>query len=347
MGLLSVTPMLSRTFPAVLLAVGVLAAGCSSEEDGAEPDARAGEIRGNDVWKNGVVLTGTVTIAKDAVVEIEPGAQIKCAEGGAISVAGTLRVRAAANHAKISCARWSGIAVTAGGKLDVEGLDLDNALLAVGLDDGAAPSRYADGTVVSSLRPIYVGKGAKLEVARAKMSVPDKVADTEVSISEVHGTLAASRLEYDAKANEGISVKKGGELTVEDSVIKGKNGLDLISSYGGKSVKVSYTTLDGAHCGVHIDADAASKTPTTSFEIDHVTSDPNTFAITIYASGAGPNTVQQSNMVGLAAWIDFQGDHGPITFDGVYTSGGEVMTGGPAPTIKNKATAPVSGAKPR
>ena len=75
----------------------------SSDGGGAEPNnplARAGEVHGPDTWKDGTVLTGTVTIAKDAVVEIAPGAKITCAEGATLYVAGTLRARAAASHAR-------------------------------------------------------------------------------------------------------------------------------------------------------------------------------------------------------------------------------------------------------
>lgn len=332
------------------LAVVALAACSSSSSEPATVDARAGDITGQDVWKNGVVLSGIVTITPNAVVEIEPGATIKCSEGTTLYVAGTLRARSAAKHAKITCKAWLGVSVNAGGKVDLEGLDIENSVLGLGLAEGALDSTYSKGSIVSARKPLFVGKGAKLSVTEAKVSAPDTVADNEISISDVYGTLVASHLEYDAKTNEGISAKNGGVVEIEDSILKGSGGRDMVSSYGGKSVKVSYTTMQGAHCGIHIDnfAEAGKPlVPTAAFAIDHVSSDPNSYGITIYGSGAGPNTVTQSNLVGSVAWLDFAGDNGPITFDGVYTNGSQVMNGGPAPTFKNKATAPIANAKPR
>jgi hypothetical protein len=72
------------------------------------------------------------------------------------------------------------------------------------------------------------------------------------------------------------------------------------------------------------------------------------FGITIYGSGAGPNTVKNSNFTGSAAWLDFQGfDQGQVTFENVYTNGEQVMTGTPTPVITGKATSPIPDAKPR
>jgi hypothetical protein len=57
--------------------------------------------------------------------------------------------------------------------------------------------------------------------------------------------------------------------------------------------------------------------------------------------------VTASNFTGTAAWLDFQGDNGAITFEGVYTKGEEIVLGGPIPKIQNKATTPYPDAKPR
>jgi hypothetical protein len=324
------------------LAVSALAACSSSEGDGPSgaADARAGELHGADLWKDGLVLTGTVTIAADANVEIAPGAKITCAEGGTLYVAGTLRARAAASHAKITCARWSGVLVNEGGRVDLEGVELENGLLGLGLATGSLESTFSEGAILNSLRPFAIAPKAKLTLTKSKLTTPVKVGDNEISISAIEGTLIASRVDYDANSNEGVSVKKGGELDLQDSTFHGKNALDLVSAYGAKHVKIAYSTFLGAHCGVHIQ-------PSESFEIDHITSDSNTYGITIYGSGNGPNLVKASNFTGAAAWLDFQGDNGAITFDGVYTKGSEVLTGGPPPSVKNKAASPIGDAKPR
>ena len=46
--------------------------------------------------------------------------QIKCAEGASLYVQGKLHARAAAQHAKITCTSWNGLAVDTGGSLDIE-----------------------------------------------------------------------------------------------------------------------------------------------------------------------------------------------------------------------------------
>lgn len=320
--------------------------GCSSSDGGspggggAASDARAGEIRGNDVWKNGVVLTGSVVIAKDAVVEIEKGAKITCAAGANIVVMGTLKARASDAHAKITCEQWNGLQVDAGGKLDAEGLELENPVNAgIAMSENAGESRFVDGVIARSLKPLVMAKNTKLTIDKVKITELEKVAANQVGISVIEGNLVATHLDYDALSNEGISVKNGGELTLEDSTVHGTNGRDMVSAYGAKHVAIRYSTFRGAHCGVHIQ-------PSDSFEIDHITSEENIYGMTIYASGNGPNTVKSSNLTGVVAWLDFQGENGPITFDNVYTTGEIVMTGGPPPTIK-KADAPVPDAKPR
>jgi hypothetical protein len=325
-------------------ACAVTATACSSADDGSAgggaADARVGELHGADLWKDGLVLNGTVTIAADGDVEIAPGARIACAPGATLFVAGTLRARAAASHARITCERWSGLVVSAGGHVDLEGVELENGVLGLGLAAGARPSTFRDGAILSSLKPLTLAPGTKLTIGTSSITTPVKVAAEDVSISEIEGSLVASRIDYDANANEGVSVKKGGELDLQDSTFHGTNAQDLVSAYGAKHLSIAYSTFLGAHCGLHVQ-------PSESFEIDHVTSDSNVFGITIYGSGNGPNVVRASNFTGSAAWLDFQGDNGAITFDGVYTNGSEVMTGGPPPTVANKATSPIRDAKPR
>lgn len=312
-------------------------AGCSSD-DGSEPNTRAGDIRTNDVWKNGLELTGTVRVIAPAVVEIEPGATIRCAPGAQILVGGTLR-KAAGARSKISCASWGGIVVAQGGKVELEGFDLENG--GIETTDGAGDSSLTDASIKGSLKPFLVGPKSKLSLTKVNVVVPSKVDDNVVSIAEVRGSLVASRLDYDAGPNEGISLKDGGEAVIEDSNIHGTNGRDMVSAYKAKGLKLSYSILSGAHCGPHIEG-------IDTFTIDHVTSEKNTYGITIYGAGAGPNVVKDSNLSGDAAWLDIQGDHGPITFENVHFSGGkEVVANTDPPKLPANAPAPIANAKPR
>lgn len=327
---------------ACLTAVVLALAGCSSEADADAPYTRVGEIRASEVWKDGLVLTGSVTIYPGAEVEIAPGATITCAEGASILVGGMLRTKSAGARARITCGSWLGVLVAQGGRLDLEGLELENAKAGITTTEGAGESRFVDGAVLRTLKPFVVGAKSKLTVSNAKVTTPEKVGDAEISLTEISGSLVASRLDYDAGANEGLMVKAGGELDLEDSHVHGTNGLDMVSAYEAKRLRVAYSILSGSHCGAHIQG-------IESFELDHVTSEKNTYGMTIYGSGAGPNLVRDSNLEGAAAWLDFQGQNGPVSFENVHTKGGEIIDTRQSapPTISGKAQAPIPNAKPR
>ena len=315
--------------------------GCSSDE-AAAPETRAGDIRTNDVWKDGVELTGAVSIYPGSTVDIAAGATVKCSPGIRVIVGGTLR-KAAGARSKISCAGdgWTGLVVAQGGKIELEGFDIENASVGIETTEGAGDSTLTDTTIKNSVRPFLVGKKSKLTLTKVNAIAPRTPPADTVSISDVKGVLVASRLEYDAGPNEGVSIKDGGEATIEDSRIYGSNGFDMVSTYGAKSLKLSYSILSGAHCGPHIEG-------VDSFTIDHVTSEKNTYGLTIFAAGAGPNIVKDSNISGTAAWLDLQGEHGPLTFENVYYSGGkEQIQNTSPPTLGPKPTAPISGAGPR
>lgn len=323
-----------------LLALGSVSfVGCSSDE-AAPPETRAGDIRTADVWKDGLELTGTVRVIAPAVVEIAPGATIRCAPGVQILVGGTLK-KAAGAVSKITCDDWGGIVVAQGGKIDLDGFEIENAQVGLETTEGAADSSLTNGRIQNALKPFLVGTKSKLTLTKVDVVVPHKVPDNVLSIADVRGSLVASRLDYDAGPNEAISLKDGGEAVIEDSNIHGTNGQDMVSAYRAKSLKLSYSTLTGAHCGPHLEG-------IESFTIDHVTSEKNTFGLTIYGAGNGPNIVKDSNLSGDSAWLDLQGDHGPITFENVYFSGGkEIVINTPPTTLPQKAPAPIPSAKPR
>ena len=236
-----------------------------------------------------------MTIAAGADVEIAPGATITCAAGETLFVAGTLHARAASTHARITCERWAGLVVSAGGRVDLEGveLELENGTLGLGMAAGASASTFTD------------APSTKLGIAKAKLSTPVKVAAEDISVSAIEGALVASHIDYDANGNEGISVKKGGELDLRDYVPREERPGPRLG-LRRQAPQDAFSTFLGAHCGLHVQ-------PSESFEIEHVTSDSNVYGVTIYGSGNGPNTVTASNFTGSAAWVDFQGDNGAIT----------------------------------
>lgn len=327
----------------------MIAAGVSACSDSDETkNERVGDIRQSEVWKDGYKLAGLIRIFEGATIDIEPGAHITCVEAVQIQVGGTLRVKSPGKRAKITCPHWRGILVASNGEVDLEGIDLENPDVGVETTKGAKPVTITDSSITSSVRPFRVGAETKLTATKVTATTPTTLQDLDVSVTEVFGTFIAKRLDYEANTNEGIMAMKGGELDIEDSTLKAKNGYDLVSSYGGKSVKVRYTTMTGGHCGAHIDASKdQERRPTGTFEFDHVTSESNTFGITIYAASVeGPLVVKDSNFQGAASWIDLKGDHGPISFQNVFTEGAETIQNTDPPTI-SKAPGRIESAKPR
>lgn len=314
---------------------------CASDD---EPEGRTGDIRQADTW-NDVNLTGTVRILPGAVVDIAPGATIRCNEGVQILVGGTLRARAGADRAKITCASWLGILVAAEGVVDLEGVSIENARIGIETTPLAGESKLTDSAIVDAVYPFRVGERSSLVLTNVTANVRAKIPDGEYPISDVFGSLVARRLDYRAGPNEGISLKRddradaiGGEAVIEDSTIHGEKGLDMISTYAGKSLKMSYSKLSGAHCGAHIQG-------VESFELDHVTSESNTFGITIY--GASQGVARNSNFSGDVMWLDVEGEHGPLTFENIWTKGGERIEAAAPPTINGRSEQPIAAAQPR
>jgi hypothetical protein len=329
----------------VVVSLVLLGAACGEDETSNEV---AGDIRENVTWKSGTKIAGLVRIFEGATVEIEPGARIACTEAAQIQIGGTLRVKSAARHAAIGCPRWTGLLVAANGTVDVDGLDISNADIGIETTKKAGAVQLTNVAITSTVRPFLVGPESTLNLTRVRATTPTTLRAFDVSVSEVFGRLVAKYLEYEANTNEGIMVQAGGEADIEDSTLTATRGHDLVSSYGGKSVKIRYSTLTGSHCGPHIDAARnAERTPTGSFEIDHISSEKNIFGITIYAASvSGPLIVRDSNLGGDNAWLDLQGDHGPVLFQNVFTTGGTTIANTDPPTIE-RATARIEDAKPR
>jgi hypothetical protein len=329
-----------------LLAAPAVLCGCSSDDDPTNDREKVGEIRQNQTWKNGDKIVGVVSVFEGATLEIEPGAVIGCTPAAKIQVGGTLRVKAGARRAKISCPQWTGILVAANGRVELEGIDLENPEVGIDTTKDAGEVTITDSSIIASERPFRVGEGTTVRATNVRVTTPTTQV---VSVSEVYGTFIAKRLDYEANANEGIMAKKGGVVDIEDSTLKATGGYDLVSSYGGKSVKIRYTTMSGAHCGPHIDESKDDDhVPTGSIEIDHVTSEQNIYGITIYAaSPEGPHTIKDSNFIGISAWLDLQGPHGPIHFQNVYSEGNTAILGTEPPAELTKADARIEAAKPR
>src|SRR5262245_32375671 len=107
--------------PLAFMALVAALPSCATEEEKPKIETKSGDIRTNEVWKDGLKLDGVVRIYEGATVEIDPGARISCVEAVQIQVGGVLRVKSTAKHATITCPRWRGILVAQNGQLDVDG----------------------------------------------------------------------------------------------------------------------------------------------------------------------------------------------------------------------------------
>jgi hypothetical protein len=326
--------------------------GCSSDTEAtADPRERVGDIRQSQTWKNGTRLTGVIRIVEGVTVDIEPGARISCTEAVQILLGGTLRVKSAGNHATISCPGWRGILVAKNGTLDLEGIDLENPETGIESTPGAGAITIKDSSISNSVRPFRVGRDSTVTATKVSVTTPTTLKQQfDVSSSEITGTFIAKYLEYQANSNEGIMALKDGTIDIEDSTLRGVGGYDLVSSYGGKSVKVRYTTMEGAHCGPHIAfSKDEEKKPTGLLEIDHVTSRNNIFGITIYAIDPNaPHVIKDSNFQGITSWLDVNGPRPTnLTFQNVFVEG--TVTKDPADPDPNvvPAAGKIENAKPR
>lgn len=341
------TVMVARHIAFVSLAVLALtAAGCSSSDSTASPGGTtgqtvsglSGDIRADTTWQDGQELGGIIRIVEGVTVTIAPGAHIKCNAPVQIQIGGTLKVDSAATHASIACSAWTGLLVASQGSIDANGLDISNAEVGVEVTGGAGNVSFKNSQITTSTRPFTVRANATLTLDHVKASVPTTLGPADSSVAEIYGTLNASFIEYDSQTNEGIMLKDGGNATITDSTLVAANGLDLVSSYSGGTLTVSYTTMVGAHCGLHMQG-------VKQLNVDHVTSTANIYGITIY--GADNAAIKDSNFGGSVAWLDLQGDHGPVTFNDVYHTGNGIVQNTEPMTESAAATATVSAATPR
>jgi len=290
-------------------------------------------VSGDETWDSSKEIKGKVSVAEGATVTIKPGATLKCAAGAEIFIKGTLKVSATSNHAKISCATWKGIAVANGGKLDVDGLDIENPDTGVRMESGNAKTEatFKNGSITGTATPFLVGENAKLNILKSKVQATGP--------SNVYGDLYLSYVDYDKGAAEGIYMEnENGSIVIEDSTLHG-NGFtgEFVQSTKGKFVKVIYTTISDAHCALHFDS-------VDSFEVDHITASKQVFGAMLYGSTKG-GTISNSNFSGVEQDIDVQGSNGTLSFDGIYAPKRDIRD--TQPVEKNKATAEVPNAKPR
>lgn len=347
---------MTRVSRSVTLAVSALLLACSSGDASTENEGQppkpgrsfsGGRISQDQRWEDGTSLTGPVEIQAGVTVTIAAGAVIGVAERTSVNVAGVLRVETGPTHAKIAGPAWVGLSAVRGGKLDLDGLDIQNAQVAVDIQEGSEPSRYDNGVVGGEGAPFLVGRGAKLTTQGVTVS------GTSVS-SFISGTLEAKRLDmHVVDADEGlITDDPSAVLIVEDSKFSADPGanVELIASYdGAKTINISYTELVGGHCSFHFSA-------VTDLKISYVTMREAHFGLMMYGSDktGGTRTVENSNFVKNVEYgIDETegSQNGAVSVTGCFFEGNglgntKLLPGSPI-QVGSNASAQVGGAKPR
>jgi hypothetical protein len=332
---------MSRPLGLLSLVFCVSAVACSSSSSKGGPGVgnvgnSATDIVDDTTWTDGTNLSKSLTIEAGVTVTIAPGAKITCPSGGNITVFGTLKHAQNSKHASFSCDKWDGIIVGSGATLDFDSVDISNASNGLEIQGGNAAAKFDNGTITNAQTPFLMGQGSTLTTSHSKVTSP-------TGYSQIKGALTASYLEYDAGTNEGIVLgDPTATLEVTDSTFTGALGMgtdsDFVVSEQGQSIKVSYTTIKGAHCGFHIDSVA-------QFTIDHVTSD-NMYGAMLYGSGTGPNTISYSNFTGKADALDVQGTNGEIDISNSYIGSNDNYAGS-MPKITFPQSGMVTGAGPR
>jgi hypothetical protein len=305
---------------------------------------------------DGAHLMASLVIPTGMTVTIPEGAKIVADPMVTITVQGVLNVESTAGaHAQIAATvptpaegkTWGGLVVDTGGDLEAQGLDLVGAELALEVRGGAKAARYDSGTISSSPMPFQIDKGGRLDTSHATVA-------SAMGPSGVSGELDGSYLDYEKSGyTDGIVMGDASAVfDMTDSTFHGPIGAsgDFIVTNAAAFVHVAYSTIDDAHCAFHFGS-------VTQFQIDHVTAGAasptgpgglTVWGAMLYGSGAGPNTISNSNFMAVYENLDQQFDNGPLTITSTYTSGG---TNTAMPTWTwlpaDIATTPTLDAKPR
>jgi hypothetical protein len=242
-------------------------------------------------------------------------------------------------HAKLGGASWKGIVVAGGGNVELDGVDVSNADLAISVSAGGT-ARYDNGAIVGT--PFGVAKGAALTTAHAKVTGPDASTD-------VYGSLTASYLDYDENDQHALIAKDPtAVVTITDSKFHNSGplgptaGPDVLTVEAASSFQIAYSEVGGAHCGFHF-------TGGDTITIDHVTVHGDTNGADVWGSAPnGKHTVTASNFQQmLAVAFDESGVNGSFQVTGCYIPGANNLKTPSQIAISSPASAAVADAHPR
>jgi hypothetical protein len=289
-------------------------------------------------WVDGTSHVSGVIIASGMTVVIAPGAAIGMGATAGITVQGTLIAHSACGpHAQLTwpagAASTSGIVVTSGGTLVLDGVDVTGANAALTVL-GGADAEYDHARIDGATAPFTVAPGGILKTTGAAVI-------NAQGASSISGALVAAYLDYNANGNSGIVADDSASIDIRHSRLHGDGpDADMVisqGSTGATAIHVSNTEIYDVHCAFHFE-------PVTTFDISYTNIHDNAFAFMLYGSGPAGGTISYSN-VGTSNQVAFDpaGTNGTITFDHCYIPGGAPA----APVvISNPAASPVAGTGP-
>jgi hypothetical protein len=327
---------------ALLLALAACSAEISPAPPGAPaPGADPTQPAPVDVPASSVVWSdkeiGLVEIPAGLRVTIAPGARLSAKKNAKIVVKGTLVAQAKDRHAILEGADWGGIVVAAGGRVELEGVDIKGGDLKI---EAGGEARLGFASFESNA-PFTVDAGGKLSVAHLK-------AKAGLGQTTVNGAFVASYLEYDSSGNEGI-VTEDPEATVhiEDARMYGigSGSGDMIVSYQAKSIEVVHSDISKVHCALQFHY-------VSSFDVSFTDMHTNGNSLLIAGSPNGTTKrIASSNLrMNTEYGISQTGDNGIIEIAGCYFGDnalGNAKLSDGAVTITGSTDAPVAGTGPR
>ena len=311
--------------------------------DGTTPPASGATISADETWATGKTISGSVIIAKGVTVTIAPSASVTIADGATITVQGSLKgTSVAAAHAKLTGTAWAGLVVASGGSLALDGVDIDNATIAIDTQSGNVGATYDNSVINAATNPFKVEVGSKLSMSHS-MVVGSK------GLSSVGGSFTASYLDYDSNGSEGVTmVDPAAVFTVDDSKFHGTSngGGDMIVSNNAATLHISHSEIQKCHCAFHINN-------VTNLDVSFMNVHDDSYGFMQYGSDPanGTRTIASSNFTNLASvGIDESGTNGPIAVTGCYfnaVTGGNVHLIDTEIKVTGTVTKAVTGVGPR
>lgn len=179
-------------------------------------------VRGNETWSGKMTLDSVVTIPADATLTIQPGTELRFAEGASLAVEGRLLARGSAEKpivfrpaAGSQAGAWPGISFGQGPKEGSELLNVSIVGAAQALSITGAKVRIASSTLRGGTKGILSGVGAYVLAERVTVSEMSE-GGIDVSVGS-QGKIVGCQISR--VAGFGIQIGKKSTISIRDNHI--------------------------------------------------------------------------------------------------------------------------------